>query len=402
LKIAYVVTRAEPIGGVQIHVRDLAVSLREQGHMPTIITGGGGPFVDVLRATGIPVVILPNLTVPIHPIRDFQALREIRAALADVRPQLIALHSSKAGILGRLAGRSLGIPTLLTAHGWNFTPGISAVPAAVYRQIERSAGPLLSRIITVSEFDRQLALEARITTGDRIVTVHNGMPDIPPNLRAEPDRTPVRLVMVARFGHQKDHRTLLRALAGLQHRSWELDLIGDGPLMGQMELLAASLGIRGRVRFLGQRLDVDEILATAQISLLVTNWEGLPLSILEAMRAGLPVVASSVAGIGEAVRDGETGYLVPRGDVALVRERVEALLTDPGLRLRLGRGGRARYEQHFTLGHFVARTHAVYEDVLSEGTIPAAGRPGYSGASASSGRLRGGPEPSSGSSPPPS
>lgn len=367
MKIAYVVTRAEPIGGAQIHVRDLAVSLREQGHMPTILTGGGGPFIDVLRATGIPVVILPHLTVPIHPIRDWRALRELRAALGDVRPQLIAVHSSKAGILGRLAGRSLGIPTLLTAHGWNFTPGISAVPAAVYRQIERSAGPLASRIIAVSEFDRQLALEARITTEDRIVTVHNGMPDRPPDLRAEPDRTPVRLVMVARFGRQKDHGTLLRALAGLQHHPWELDLIGDGPLMAEMELLAASLGIGGRVRFLGQRLDVDEILARAQVSLLVTNWEGLPLSILEAMRAGLPVVASSVAGIGEAVSDGETGYLVPRGDVALVRDRVERLLVDPGLRLRLGRGGRTRYERHFTLEHFVARTLAVYEEVLSEG-----------------------------------
>jgi glycosyltransferase involved in cell wall biosynthesis len=367
LKIAYVVTRAEPIGGVQIHVRDLAVSLQAQGHTPTILTGGDGPFVDVLRATGIPVAILPNLTVPIHPIRDWRALREIHAALSDVRPQLIAVHSSKAGILGRLAGHSLGIPTLLTAHGWNFTPGISAVPAAVYRQIERSAGRLASRIITVSEFDRQLALKARISTEQRIVTVHNGMPDIPPHLRAEPDRAPVRLVMVARFGAQKDHGTLLRALAGLQHRAWELDLIGDGPLMGQMERLAASLGIERRVRFLGQRLDVDEILASAQASLLVTNWEGLPLSILEAMRAGLPVVASSVAGIGEAVRDGETGYLVPRGDVALVRDRVERLLTDPHLRLRLGRGGRARYEQHFTLEHFVARTLAVYEDVLSEG-----------------------------------
>ncbi len=374
MKIAYVVTRADSIGGVQIHVRDLAASLQAQGHSPTILTGGDGPFVEVLRATGIPVVVLPHLTVPIRPIRDLRALREIRAALRDAAPDLIAVHSSKAGILGRIAGRSLNIPVLLTAHGWNFTPGISAVPAAMYRQIERSAGPLATRIITVSEFDRQLALEARIAAEDRIVTVHNGMPDIPPPLRARPDRTPVRLMMVARFGPQKDHPTLLRALAGLQHHSWELDLIGDGPLMGQMESLAASLGISGRVRFLGQRMDVDQILASAQVSLLVTNWEGFPLSILEAMRAGLPVVASSVAGIGEAIDDGDTGYLVPRGDVELLRDRVERLLTDPMLRLRLGRGGRTRYEQHFTLDHFVARTLAVYQDVLAERTVADAGR----------------------------
>jgi glycosyltransferase involved in cell wall biosynthesis len=116
-------------------------------------------------------------------------------------------------------------------------------------------------------------------------------------------------------------------------------------------------------------MDVDQLLAGAQVSVLATNWEGFPLSILEAMRAGLPVVATSVAGIGEAVSDGKTGYLVPRGDVELLRDRVERLLTDPLLRLRLGRGGRSRYERHFTLDHFVARTLAVYQDVLSERTI---------------------------------
>jgi glycosyltransferase involved in cell wall biosynthesis len=191
------------------------------------------------------------------------------------------------------------------------------------------------------------------------------MPDIPSSLRADPGRTPVRLVMVARFEGQKDHPTLLRALAGLHDLPWELDLIGDGPLMGPMESLATTLGLGRRVRFLGQRRDVDQILAKAQASLLVTNWEGFPLSILEAMRAGLPVVASSVGGIGESVRDEETGYLVPRGDVDALQERIRRLLTSPTLRARLGSSGRTRYEQHFTLDHFVTKTLAVYRDVLA-------------------------------------
>ena len=116
--------------------------------------------------------------------------------------------------------------------------------------------------------------------------------------------------MVARFSAQKDHTTLLRALAGLQDQPWELDLVGEGPRVAETESLAASLGIRERVHFLGQHMDVDQILARAQVGLLVTNWEGFPLSILEAMRAGLPVVASAVGGVGESVRDQETG--IPR------------------------------------------------------------------------------------------
>ena len=366
MRIVYIVTRADPIGGVQIHIRDLTAALQAQGHFPTVITSGSGPFVDQLRAQNTPTIVLRHLTQPINPGQDLRALLEMRAVLGELRPDLVAAHSSKAGVLGRLAGRSLRIPVVFTAHGWNFTPGIPPLQAAMYRQIERLVGPLASKIITVSEYDRQLALDARIAAEDRVVTVYNGIPDIPLPPGADRGETPVRLVMVARFEPQKDHPTLLRALAGLPHLPWELDLVGNGPLLPQMESLAATLGISGRVRFLGQRIDVDQILARSQVSLLATNWEGFPLTILEAMRAGLPVVASAVGGIGEAIGEEETGYIVPRGDVEALRSRIERLLTDPALRVRLGARGRTRYEQHFTVAGFVTKTLAVYRDVLTE------------------------------------
>jgi glycosyltransferase involved in cell wall biosynthesis len=365
VRIAYIMTRAHPLGGVQIHVRDLATALQAQGHFPTVVTTGSGPFIDDLRARQIPTVILKHLTYPISPVRDLRALREIRAVLRDLRPDLLAVHSAKAGILGRLAGRSLQIPVVLTAHGWTFGPGIPFVQAAMYRQVERLVGPFSTKIIAVSEFDRRLGLEAGIVAADRLVTVHNGMPDVSPLLRADPGRAPVRLVMVARFGPQKDHRTLFSALAGLKHHPWELDLIGDGPLLAQTESLATTLGLVPRVHFLGERMDVDQILARAQVGLLVTNWEGFPLSILEAMRAGLPVVASSVGGIAESVRDGETGYLVPHGNVEVLRDRIERLLVDPDLRVRMGSSGRRRYQQDFTLENFVGKTLAVYRNAIA-------------------------------------
>jgi glycosyltransferase involved in cell wall biosynthesis len=121
--------------------------------------------------------------------------------------------------------------------------------------------------------------------------------------------------MVVRFGPQTDHPTLLRALAGLTDYSWDLDLVGKGPLPSRIEALAASLCIRARVHFVGQRTEVNRILAAGRIGVLVTNWEGLARSTLEAMRAELPLVASNVGGVGESVCDGETGYLVPPGQV---------------------------------------------------------------------------------------
>ena len=365
LKIVYIITKASPIGGAQIHVRDLAGAVAAQGHAPMVITSGSGTFIDDLRTMGIPVIVLRHLTAPIRPLDDLRALREIHAALADLRPDLIAAHSSKAGILARLAARRLGVPVVFTVHGWAFTPGVPPLAAAIYRRVERLVGPLASRIITVSEYDRRLGLEARIARSDRLVTVHNGMPDVSPALRADPQRSPARLVMVARHGAQKDHPTLLRALASLREHAWELDLIGDGPLMGETEALSRELGLNGRVHFLGQRNDVDRRLAAAQLALLITNWEGLPLSILEAMRAGLPVVASDVGGVAESVRDGESGYLVPRANVTLLRDRIERLLTDPGLRARLGARGRERFVRDFTLDVSVARTLAVYRDTVA-------------------------------------
>ena len=365
LKIVYIITKASPIGGAQIHVRDLAAALAAQGHAPTVITSGSGTFIDDLRALGIPVLVLRHLTAPIHPLDDLRALGEIHSALVGLKPDLIAAHSSKAGILARLAARRLDVPVVFTVHGWAFTPGVPPLEAALYRRVERMVGPLASRIITVSEYDRRLGLEARIAPSDRLVTVHNGIPDVPPALRADPERSPVRLVMVARYGAQKDHPTLLRALASLRDHRWELDLIGDGPLMGETEALARDLGLDGRVHFLGQRNDVDQRLAAAQVALLISNWEGFPLSILEAMRAGLPVVASDVGGVAESVRDGESGYLVPRGDVTQLSNRLERLLSDPGLRGSLGASGRERFVRDFTLDVSVARTLEVYRDTVA-------------------------------------
>lgn len=374
MKIAYIVTRAEPIGGAQIHVRDMAEAMQRRGHAVIVLTGGEGHFTEDLRARHIETVILDHLTVPIRPWRDLRALRELRRALEAFGPDLVATHSAKAGVIGRMAARLLGVPVTVTTHGWSFTTGVPPFKAFVYRWIERVTGPFgADKTITVSEFDRQLALRAGVLSESRMVTVHNGIPDVPPVFRADPSRTPPRMVMVARFGAQKDHPTLLRALADLRDLPWELDLVGEGPLLSQTRGLAASLSLEDRVHFLGQRKDVDRILAEAQVGLLITNWEGFPLSILEAMRANLPVVASDVGGVSESVTDGVTGFVVAKGAVDVLRQRLRSLLSDPALRTRLGMRGRAEYETHFSLERSVSKTLAVYESVLRRPLTAGAG-----------------------------
>jgi glycosyltransferase involved in cell wall biosynthesis len=365
MKIVHIITRSDNIGGAQVHVRDLAVAARQAGHEVTVLVGGaGGEYTEDLTQHGVPWVELRRLGRVISLVDDPRAFTQIRRTLAELRPDLVATHSSKAGALGRVAAWSLDLPVVFTAHGWAFQPYLPAWQAGCYRLAERLAAPFGDRIITVSYHDRDLALRGRVADAAKLVTVHNGIPDGREIPRADPGRDPVRLISVARFEAQKDHATLFHALGGLQHLTWHLDLVGDGPLARASERLAATLGIAHRITFWGARRDVAERVAAAQVFLLSSNFEGFPLSVLEGMRAGLPVVASDVGGTSESVVEGETGFLVARGDVAGFRERLGTVIADADLRRRLGARGRRRFEQEFTLERCFTNTFAVYQDVL--------------------------------------
>ncbi len=358
------ITRADLIGGAQIHLLLLCRALLERGHEATVIVGGRGPFLDRLEALGIPYTRVESMRRPINPVQDLIALRDVRVALAALSPDVVATHSSKAGIVGRLAARTLGIPTTFTVHGWSFTPGVPVRKARLFQHVERVAAPLANRIITVSEFDRTLALRHRIAPPEKVVAIPNGLPDVDLPL-ATPEVSPPRIVMAARFEPQKAQPILLHALSGLAELPWELDFVGDGPNLEACRSLTAELGLARRVHFLGWRDDVAERLARAQIFVLASHFEGLPLSILEAMRAGLPVVASDVGGVAEAVAEGETGLLSGRQEPGeSLRRNLRSVLRDPELRARLGRRGRHRYEGRFTLDRTVSRTIQVYDEAV--------------------------------------
>ena len=362
MRLMYVITRGDSIGGAQVHVRDLATHCASLGHEISVVTGIAGPLTEQLRAAGIESQICPGMTREISPRQDLGTIRELAAIMRELRPDLISAHSSKAGIVGRLAARRAHVPAIFTAHGWAFTGGVPQRKRAIYRTIERATERLARRIICVSEHDRALGIRAGMNP-ELLITIHNGMPDIDPGLRADPGRGgPLRLVMTARFDQQKDHETLFRALTTLP--DVELDLIGDGPGRSATEALAAQLEIANRVHFLGQHLDVAQILAQAHVFVLSSRWEGFPRSTLEAMRAGLPVVVSRVGGAPEAVDDGRTGFVVEPGDREQLAERLRDLVHRPDLRREMGAVSRARYEADFTFATMFARTFAVYEQAL--------------------------------------
>lgn len=369
LRIVFVISRGDEIGGAHIHVRDLAAALRARGAEVTVLAGRDGRFASQLRERGIPIHSVRELHRSVGPFQAVKAVLEIRELLRELRPDIVSTHSTTAGLLGRIAASSLGIPVLFTAHGWGFTKGHPWSQRVIFWLVEWAAAPLASRIITVCESDLRAAERSRLTRKDRLVAIPNAMPDVEESLRAWPERSPPRIVMVARMAWQKDHATLLRALAPLTDLDWQLELIGDGPLLSSVEALAASLGIASRIRFAGFRQDVAERLADGQIFVLASNWEGFPRSILEAMRAGLPVIASDVGGVRESVRNGETGFVVPRANVDVLRDRLRVLIASPLQRRRMGEAGRALYEKHFSFERLAAETAAVYDSVFAHSRV---------------------------------
>jgi len=366
MNIVYIITRSDSIGGAHVHVRDMATWMLSNGHRPNVVVGGEGPYIAELSRRGIPCSKVPSLVRPISPAHDFVALLELRKLLERLQPDLVSTHSSKAGWLGRIVARSLGLPVIFTAHGWAFTDGVPGTRRRFYILAERLAAGFSNRIITVSDYDRNLALKYRVAPMSKLVTVHNGVLDVTSMYRAQPSLQPPRLIMVARFEEQKDHQTLLQALANLQDLPWTLELVGDGPLRSVTESLARRLGIRNRIWFTGAVNNVADRLKKAQIFVLISRWEGFPRSILEAMRAGLPVLASDVGGVAEAVEDGVNGILVPRGDVNAVRTALRRLLTNPSIREIMGRRGRERFEREFTFDRMAEKTLQVYREVLAE------------------------------------
>ncbi len=172
--------------------------------------------------------------------------------------------------------------------------------------------------------------------------------------------------MVARFVPQKDYKTLISAIPYVGEKA-KFHLVGGGEGLEQAKKLVADTGVEHRVRFHGEIDNVPDILSSSQFFVLASNWEGLPISVLEAMRCGLPVIASDVGGVGEAVVHGETGYLVRVADQRELASRIDELAANPGLRRVMGSAGRERYVRLFRANQMIEKTMAVYDLVRASG-----------------------------------
>ncbi|MEP7334206.1 MAG: glycosyltransferase family 4 protein [Actinomycetota bacterium] len=367
-RLLIAITLAE-IGGAQTYVAHLLPRLVEEFDV-TVAAWGPGPLVEAAERAGAKYVPLRHVRRAVHPWHDLLGLVELYRLFRRERPEIVHANSSKAGILARIAAPLAGVPIrIFTVHGWAFSAS-TGLASTLYRVADRLVSPLTSRIVCVAESERDAGLRARTCSARRTVVIPNAV-DVGAQPRASLEDEPPAILSVGRLKAPKDFVTLARVLARLDRGSFTASIAGDGP--DRERVLAELRGVEG-IELLGDRDDVPELLAQAQVFVLATCSEGMPVSVLEAMAAGLPVVASDVGGVGEIVVDGETGLLVPPGDEAALERALRRLIASPDLRRRLGDAGRERAEREFDLPQWRERHVELYREELAARGLPSSAR----------------------------
>jgi glycosyltransferase involved in cell wall biosynthesis len=376
LRILFVITRMI-VGGAQ-ETALLSSALIDRQRFPSELltgaeTGSEGELHTEALARGVVLHVEPSL------VRDFDASRDITALLRLTRfmkrgrYDIVHTHSSKAGVLGRIAARLAGVPVVVhTVHGWAFTPGLSRSLFWLFLVLERVCARLSDRIIVVAEANREDGLALRIGRPAQYQLIRSGI-EIEAYRDVAIDRVTARarlglpgdaLVVgsVGRLSPQKAPLDLVTAFGHVARveESAHLVMVGDGPLRGDVEAAVRNLGLVGRVHLLGLRRDVPELLRAFDVFALASKWEGLPRVFFQAMAAGLPIVATRVDGASDAITPGENGWLVEVGDEAGLADRLLALARDPAARQRMGECGRQRADE-FSAPRMVDQLEELYE-----------------------------------------
>lgn len=335
-----------------------------------------GMLPEALGHDGITVIELP-MRREISLLSDVRSLARLVRICRRTRPDVLHLHSSKAGFIGRLIGHLSGVPVVVfTPHCWSFQSATGR-KHRFYVALERFASRFCDMTITVSEQEAQEAKALRVLSAEKVRTIHNGLSD-EELAQPESSRRDISFVTVGRLDEQKGYRYLLEAMAELVRAEPEarLSIVGDGPLRADLQSQATALGLAGAVTFEGEHADVRPFLQRAHVFVLSSLWEGLPYTIIEAMAARVPVVSTDVGGCRELVVSGETGTLVPPRDPAALAEAMHRLWADEALRVKYGHAGYAFASRLFRLEDCVDANAQVYQECLeSRGLVGGEARP---------------------------
>ena len=349
--------------------------------------GPEGSLLDEARRLGHEPALFPDLVREIAPVRDLRVVGRLTREMRRRRIQIVHTHSSKAGIVGRVAARRAGVPIVVhTAHGWGFHDHMSSARRGLYVSLERAMAHRCHVIVSVSERGTREGLDAGIGRPDQYRLIRSGIPldrfgpdaAARERMRRQLNVGPEDLVVgsVGRISPQKNPEDFLRLAsrcdAGGRKIHWLY--VGDGSLRAEVEAETRAAGLQDRVRWLGLRRDIPDLLRAMDLFVLTSRWEGLPRVVPQALFTGIPVACYSVAGIREIVRPGENGVLAPPDDLDTLVREVQDLLADDARRAALSRVAFEEFDPSFSEDRMIADLEELYEELVSRYLKQASGQ----------------------------
>jgi glycosyltransferase involved in cell wall biosynthesis len=382
IRIVRVISRLN-VGGPSLHVTALTAGLDPARFDSTLVTGtenpGEGSMLDLAEARGIKPVVIPEMVGEAQlKGRDAKAVVKLYRLLRAQRPHIVHTHTAKAGFLGRIAARLAGVPIVVhTYHGHVLHGYYSHTKTQLLRRMEQALAHVTDAIVAVSDQVKRDLVAYGVATPGKVEVIPLGL-DLAPyadsaalrgQFRRElelSDTTPL-VGIVGRIFPIKNHRLFLEAavrIVATEPRA-RFIVVGDGVLRKAMEQHAHALGIRYSVVFAGWRRDLPRIYADLDVLVVSSDNEGTPVSAIEAMAAGRPVVATRVGGLPDLISDRKTGVLVPPRDPTALAAAVLELLRDEPFARALGQTASAAVVERFATARLLRDIQALYANLLN-------------------------------------
>ena len=380
VKVVRIIARLN-IGGPAIHTILLTAGLNDQRFESMLVTGVEGKYegnmLDLAAAKGVEPIIIPQLRRNVDPLGSLITLFKLYRLMRRERPHIVHTHTATAGLLGRLAAKLAGVPVILhTFHGHVLHGYFGPLQSKALVWMERLLARLSDRIVTVSEGQRQELAAYGIAPLEKITVVPLGF-ELEELLACESHHGELRrelgladgnklVGIVARLVPIKNHHLFLQAAQVVAEAVPQARflVVGDGELREELEVYARDLRLDGKVLFTGWRRDLPCLYADLDVVALTSINEGTPVSLIEALAAGVPVVATAVGGVPDVVVDGETGCLVEAGDVKGLAEAIIELLRNPERAKEMGSAGREAVYPRFAAQTLIANVEGLYAELL--------------------------------------
>ncbi len=350
------------MGGAQTHVFQLASYFKKQGHDIAIISSPDGWLNKKAKELDIKTYQNKHLKNSFDPLVLIPAYMEIQENIKEFKPHIIHCHSSVAGILGRIGSHN--IPSIYTAHGWSFNDGVPFIQKTIGIITEKIAARYCKKIVCVSNFVRDLGIKYNIAEESKFETIYNGVELSDFNINTR-DYSEIKIAFVARLAEPKDPFLLVEAYSSLSNKlieKSEITIIGDGPQTKQLEQKIKDLKLFKKIRLTGkvERVKVFDYLKQSHIFCLASKWEGFPYTVIEAMNYGLPVIASNVGGIKEALTE-ETGILIKEYKKEEWTKALIDLISNEKKVKKMGINAMMRVRTHFSIQEMFDKLNNLYK-----------------------------------------